>query len=583
MLRFLRIKRLAVIDAVEAEFGPGLNVLTGETGAGKSILVEAVGLMLGGRASGDLVRTGEDAAVIEAIFESGGKELLIKREVTAQGRSRAFINGELATAGALKDLANRLIELHGQHEHHVLLDPATHLKVLDGFGRLESQAARVAVACDTMRGVGEQLARIQRAVADRETRRDLLIFQLSELDRARLQPGEEEQLAATRQVLGSAARVERLCTESYAVLYESDGAVLAGLGGVWRRVTDLAALDPQFHPYLEARDAIKSQLEDLAAFLRSYAAGIDASPERLQDVEDRLALLERLKRKYGPTLEEAIGRRERIREELAELERGDDTIAELTHAHEAARTSFLAAAGQLSEARRSSAGEFARQLVESLGQLAMPDTQFEARFAADPLPEAEWTSEGIDRVEFFVSPNPGEDLRPLARIVSGGELSRIMLGIKTLMAAGRYGVSDADGRPPGHEAPGLIFDEVDAGIGGRAADVVGRKLRALGSAFQVLCITHLPQIAAYADTHFLIDKQIEGGRTITRVARLDEGGRVNELARMLGGEGITEGLLNSAREMLHGRQAPAPAPRTGREPGPKGESERAKAKGRRGA
>src|SRR5437868_4802309 len=324
MLRFLSVKRLAVIQAVEVEFEPGLNVLTGETGAGKSILVEAVGLLLGGRASGDLVRTGEESAAIEAVFESGAEEVIVRREITAQGRSRAFVNGQLATAGALKELAARLIELHGQHEHQTLLDPSTHLPALDAFGRLEGLLSRTASAYTALCDGSAELDRARAAARDRTARQELAAFQLAELDRAGLRPNEDEELLATRQVLASAERVERLCAESYASLYESDDAVLAGLGGVWRRVGELATLDPSFQPYLDARDGIKSQLEDLAVFLRSYAEGIEASPAKLQQVEERLALMERLKRKHGPSLADVIARRDALRGELTDLERGDD-------------------------------------------------------------------------------------------------------------------------------------------------------------------------------------------------------------------------------------------------------------------
>jgi DNA repair protein RecN (Recombination protein N) len=588
MLRFLSIRRLAIIDAVEVEFGQGFNVLTGETGAGKSILVEAVGLLLGGRASGDLVRTGEDSAVIEAIFENGGEELLVKREITAQGRSRAFINGGLATAGALKDLSARLIELHGQHEHQTLLDPATHLPVLDDFGDLRQEAAATRVAFDEWRASAADLARVRQSLADRSARQELVAFQAGEIDRAAPRPGEDDELAAQRAVLASAERVERLCAESYSALYENDAAVLASLGGVWRRVGELAALDPAFGPYLEARDGIKSQLEDLALFLRRYADSIEASPARLLEVEDRLALLERLKRKYGPRLDDVLARRDRLRQELAELESGEERLEALERQHADVRAAYIAAATAWSDARRSTAVPFARALKSALGELAMEQTQFEVHFAP-ALAEGEWSASGMDCAEFYVSPNPGEELRPLAKIVSGGELSRIMLAMKTITAGSRRGFSTADDRPPSLEAPGLIFDEVDAGIGGRVADVVGRKLRALGSAFQVLCITHLPQIAAYADTHFLIEKQVEKGRTATRVARLDADERVEEVARMLGGDAVTEGIRASAREMLATRVAAAPPARSARpaersrkgakgEAKSKGESERSKAK-----
>ena len=296
MLRFLAIKRLAVIDSVQVEFGPGMNVLSGETGAGKSILIEAVGLLLGGRASGDLVRTGEETATIEAIFEIGDEEWLVRREITAQGRSRAFINGDLTTVGALKDLAARLIELHGQHEHQTLLDPTTHLAALDVHAGLEELRRQVGEAFSRLQMVQQELTRLRRAVAERDARVDLARFQLGELDKAEPRLGEDEELTSLKKVLSSAERVQRLCDEGHSLLYESDNAVLSGLGGVWRRVGELASLDLVFQPYLDARDGIKSQLEDLAVHLRRYADTLETSPARLQQVEDRLAVLERLKR-----------------------------------------------------------------------------------------------------------------------------------------------------------------------------------------------------------------------------------------------------------------------------------------------
>ena len=551
MLRFLRIQHLAVIDSVEVEFDPGLNVLTGETGAGKSILVEAVGLLLGGRASGDLVRTGEDLATIEAIFENGGEELLVRREITAQGRSRAFINGALATAGALKDLSTRLIELHGQHEHQTLLDPATHLGVLDGFGALDPLIAPTAAAFEAMRAKQDEIERLRAATRDRDARVDLITFQLGELDRAALKdPGEDVDLIALRQILASAERVERLCAESYASLYENDDAILGVLGAVWRRVAELAALEPKFQPYVDARDGIKSQLEDLAGFLRSYADGIEASPARLQQIEERLVLLERLKRKHGPTLADVVARRDALRRELADLEGGDDRLATLEREHAAARSAYLSAAQTLSSARQRTAKAFAKALVQLLRDLAMEQTRFEVRFADGPPVEAAWSARGIDAGEFFVSPNPGEDLRPLVRIVSGGELSRVMLAIKTLTATSRHGFSDASDRPPSTSAPGLIFDEVDAGIGGRVAESVGKRLRSLAEHDQVLCVTHVPQIAALADRHFLAEKRHSRGRTMAAVRLLDEDERVAEIARMLAGERVPETAVRHARELL---------------------------------
>jgi DNA repair protein RecN (Recombination protein N) len=548
MLRFLRIRNLAVIEAVDVEFEPGFNVLTGETGAGKSILVEAVGLLLGARASQDLVRTGEPQATIEAIFEPGphnGRELVVRREITAQGRSRSFVNGALATAAALRDLAARLVELHGQHEHQALLDPLTHLPLVDTYAELDEAAAHVASAWNGVRSLREQLERSRMDAREKAARLDLIGFQLGEIEKAAPKPGEDEELASLRQVLASADRVQRLCEESYAALYESDGAVLAGLGTVWKRVGELAAIDPRFAPYVEAREAIKSQLEDLAFFLRRYGDGVDASPARLQQVEDRLALLERLKRKHGPAMQDVIDKQQALARERDLLTGAGERAGDLEKALDAATAVFLAGARDLSRRRREAAASFSRNLEALLAELAMAQTRFEVRFNPAELPPHQWSERGVDEAEFFVSPNPGEDLRPLARIVSGGELSRVMLALKTLAAC----AEPARGAGGGQEKT-LIFDEVDAGIGGRVADVVGARLAALGTRFQVLCITHLPQIAAHGATQFRIEKSTRGSRTVTSVEVLDAAGRVDEIARMMGGAILTEQARSSARELL---------------------------------
>ena len=556
MLRFLRIRNLAVIESVDVEFEQGFNVLTGETGAGKSIVVEAVGLLLGARASSDLVRTGESQATIEAIFEhintdAQVTDLVVRREITSQGRSRSFINGALATAAALRDLSQRLVELHGQHEHQALLDPATHLPLLDAHANLEADAALVARAWGQVQALREQLDRSRMDSRERTARLDLIEFQLGEIEKAAPRAGEDDELAASKQVLASADRILRLCEESYAALYESDAAVLSGLGGVWKRVGELAAIEPQFASYVDARDGIKGQLEDLAFFLRSYADGVDASPERLQQVEDRLALLERLKRKHGPSLQEVIDKGDSLRREKQLLTGGTEEAEELQRRLDVAAAAFLASARKLSSARRRAAAPFAREIEALLADLAMAQTRFEVRFnATEPGPEG-WNERGIDQAEFFLSPNVGEDLRPLARIVSGGELSRVMLALKTMGARSR----GSSGRS--NVSKTLIFDEVDAGIGGRVANVVGARLRDLGQEFQVLCITHLPQIAARASTHFHIDKRVRGTRTITSVARITPDARVDEIARMIGGAQVTEPARTTARDMLATGAKPA--------------------------
>jgi DNA repair protein RecN (Recombination protein N) len=547
MIRFLAIRNLAVIESVAVDFEQSFNILTGETGAGKSILVEAVGLLLGGRATQDLIRTGEDLATVEAIFETeDGSELIVRREITSQGRSRAFINGALATAAALKDLANRLVELHGQHEHQQLLDPAQHLALLDGWAGLAAERERVAGAFVAVRGLREQLDRLRMDDRERAARLDLVEFQLGELQNANLQPGEDETLNAERQLLRSADTIQRLCSESYAELYDDDTAALTALGRIWKRVGELAAIDPRFTAHLDARDHIKAQLEDLAFTLRTVVDGLDASPGRLEQVEDRLALIERLKRKHGGSLDDAIAHREHLAAEHKALTGGESSVAEVQQQLADAGGAFLSAATMLSTARRASAPKFARAIEAELAGLAMERTKFEVRLATSET-EGQWTEAGIDTGEFFLSPNVGEELRPLARIVSGGELSRVMLALKTLSA-----MAEATGRGRGSLDPvkTLIFDEVDAGIGGRVATVVGQKLASLGERFQVLCITHLPQIASCGRTHFLIEKRIQGRRTVTSVTRLEGEERVAEIARMMGGAAAGEKAMAGARELL---------------------------------
>ena len=555
MLRFLSIRHLAVIDRLELEFDPGLTVLTGETGAGKSILVGAIGLLVGGRASADIVRTGEDTATVEAVFERpDGTELIVRRDVSAQGRSRAMVDGSLSSGAALREVTAGLVDLHGQHEHQLLLDPSTHLELLDEFAGASGARQAVADAFGDWQRIHTERERILTLQKESAARSEFIAFQLAEIDRVGPKAGEDEELAGTRQVLSNADRLHRLCAEAYDALYEGEHAALPALSVVWRKVAELAAIDDRFNPHLAARDALKPHLDDLAYFLRSYAAGIDASPARLQEVEDRLALLERLKKKHGPTLDQVIARADQLRRELREMESSAAALGDLDARLASSRVEYLRRAEELGTRRRSAAREFSRALERSLGELAMGQTRCDVRFLPAET-EAQWTERGVEDGEFYISPNPGEDLRPLARVASGGELSRIMLALKTLAS------TDAPGKT-------LIFDEVDAGIGGAVADVVGHRLQRLADRFQVVCITHLPQIAAYGLSHYRIAKAVKQGRTMTEVVRLAAPEREEELARMIGGSDVSAAVRASARELLALR-----APRAKGEAKTKGESE----------
>ncbi|MEK6631394.1 MAG: DNA repair protein RecN [Acidobacteriota bacterium] len=540
MLRYLNIRNLAVIEALEVNLHPGLNVITGETGAGKSIVVGAVGLLLGERASPDMIRTGEETAIIQAVFEHQGREIIVRRELTAQGRSRSFVDGALVTAGALRELGATLVDLHGQHEHQALLDPDLHLELLDQYADLAEQLAGVESAFAQWSVACGELEALRRQERDKDARAEFLRFQLSEIDKVNPVAGEDEELTATRRLLANAEKLRRLSGESYGRLYEEDGSVVSSLAAVWKRIAELAELDFRFSPFLEARTSVDAHLDELAGFLREYGAHIDSAPERLQDIEDRLAALERLKRKYGPALEDVLMKRRDCGTEQAALDSAGERVAELEKRTSLLADAYLEKARKLSASRRSAADRFSRAVERELSELAMGQSRFEVRFEPEVPGPGKWTGRGLDLAQFFVSTNPGEEIRPLARIVSGGELSRMMLALKTLAS------TDSPGKT-------LIFDEVDAGIGGHVADVVGQRLQHLGREFQVVCITHLPQIAASGNVHYRVSKAVRQGRTVTTVEQLDVDARADELARMMAGAVVTPGTRASAREMMAAR------------------------------
>lgn len=541
MIRFLSVRHLAVVERLDLELQPGFTVLTGETGAGKSIVLGALTLLAGGRATSDLVRTGTPKAVVQAALDTAeGDEILFRREVTAQGRSRAFINDALTTIGELQVIGRRFLDFHGQHAHQALLDPRNHLSLLDTHGKLMESAAQVAAAYAAWRTAA---TRLEQAQADRKRNAeqvDLLAYQQREIDEVAPMSGEEEALAASRTRLANAERLVALCTEAYGALYEQDGAALPTLGNVWRQVGELAEIDNAFAAHLEARSAVEAQLEDLAFALRSCAADVEDSPELLADVEGRLASLERLKRKYGASIDDVLEHRRQIGAELDKLRDVAGQVEELARGEERARAHFVELAEALSLRRRNTADALGRELAPVLERLSMEHARVLVDFKDGSRRPERWSARGIDDVELYFSANPGEAARPLARVASGGELSRFMLALKTLAT------TDVPGKT-------LVFDEIDAGIGGRAANSVGRLLKKLGERFQVVCVTHLPQIAAYADAHCRVLKTVHGGRTVTSVDALGELDRVAELARLMTGT-TSAAALAGARALLASRQ-----------------------------
>ncbi len=559
MLKSLRLKNIAVINSLEIEFGAGLNVLTGETGSGKSIIVDSLNLLMGMRASADLIRTGADSASVEALFEiSYGREprelleqagipceedgLIIRREITASGKNKTFINNSMATLALLRELGPRLVDIHGQHEGQLLLDPSSHLRLLDLYGDNLKAAEELADCYRRLRDLDAKLSSLEIEEQERLRRIDLLAYQARELEQAALSEEEEARLEAERIILQNAERLFTLAAEAYELLYNSEGAVLELLRKVRRRVEDLASIDQKFQAYTGQVEGSALALEDLAYALRDYSDSMDFSPERLDAVEKRLSEIERLKKKYGRSIAEVLAYYRRVKEELNDLEQRRERADELEKELAREKELYLKLAMSLSDRRREDAEKLAKEVRRVMAQLAMPDARFSVRLQAAAAPAggrvpSNFTARGLERVEFMVSTNRGEELKPMARVASGGELSRLMLALKSIVAG-----DDRDKT--------LIFDEVDSGIGGRTAEVVGRKLKDLARHNQVICVTHLPQIASFASWHYYVFKETRGGRTETFVEKLEGKRRIEEIARMLGGSKLTDTATKHAREML---------------------------------
>ncbi|MBI3801479.1 MAG: DNA repair protein RecN [Deltaproteobacteria bacterium] len=567
MLRHLHIKNLALIDDLELAFERGLNVITGETGAGKSLLMQALALTVGGRAVAELIRHETQEAVVEAVFaledpritqllEEGGyaadEELLVRRVISQNGRGRVYLNGAIATVTVLRQIGERLLHIYGQHEQQTLLEAEAALGLLDGFAGLGKRLEEMGQSYHTLRHIWTRLQAVTTGKAAAEARRELVRFQVDEIKRAALRPGEEEALRQEKTVLLNAEKLAQGAAAGEELLSTGEAALSDQLGRLLTRLRELARIDDSLKDIIVLLSSGLAQIEEAALQLRKYSERLQMNPERLEELDARLILLSRLKHKYGGSVEAILTLQAALEQELQRLEGGEESIVMLRQEVETAAAAAWAQAHTLSLARRAAAEILETRMTTELAALGMKGATFSVRFQAEKLDEAgeamgepfvrdthRLRDTGCDCVEFYLSANPGEPLLPLAQVASGGELSRLMLALKALSVA-------VD------EAPTLIFDEVDAGIGGAIAEVVGRRLKALAQQRQVLCITHLPQIAAFADHAYTVVKGTMKGRTVSSAKRLTRSEQLQELARMLGGVEITAEAKRHAREMLEG-------------------------------
>jgi DNA repair protein RecN (Recombination protein N) len=553
MLTLLRISGFALIDELELPLGPGLTVVTGETGAGKSILVEALGLLRGGRASTELIRTGRDEAQVEALFElpadwevrrrleadgrAADDGLVVRRLVARTGRGRIHLGGGLASAADLAASVGKLVDITSQHDQQSLMDPDSQLAILDASAGNRSLLAEARGAWETLGALEAELAAFDADARTRAEREDLLRFQLAELEEARLQPDEDDLLRGERERIKGAEKFFAACSRGEDALYSGEDAVSGRIAGVVREVGAIAELDPTLAPVVERLREAQAVIEDAASELGRYAQGIRFDPQRLEEIEERLFLVGRLARKHGGTVAAAIQRRDEMAEQLAGLGSFEEGVEARRAAVAAARQAVDAVAGVLSERRRKAARSLGKRIDETLHELGLPH----ARVRVEVEDREAMGPKGRDRARFLFAPNPGEEPRPLARIASGGELSRVMLAVKRALAK-----SD--------QALTYVFDEVDTGVGGGTAEVIGRKLKAIAADRQVLAVTHLPQIAAFADHHVKVLKETTKNRTTVRALVLDGPARSAELARMLGGTRPSPEAAAHADEMLRRAQ-----------------------------
>ena len=556
MLLELRLENYAVIDHLAVEFSAGLNLLTGETGAGKSILIDALSLLMGAKASPDVVRFGADRAVVAGVFENEPSaekivarileengldadegNLILRREIAAKGR--VFVNNQPATVAVLKQLASHLASIHAQNESLVSFDGETRLALLDGYAGVQLEPLRQAF--EDWKQIKARIEELENGEQDRLRLVDLWSFQKHEIEDAKIQPGEDDRLETEKRVLANAEKIYGAAMQAFDLLYEGVSSTSATLRTAQKHIEELLRYEGKFQDAHAALESARISVEDVGASLRDYAGGIESSPEHLAEIEDRLALLDRLKRKYGPSLDDVLRLGEEVTRKLSEVENKDEILRELQRQLKAAAARYLKFARDASKQRYESAKKLQRLVEAEINELAMK-SQFRIELSGTD-DEMNWTDSGFDRVEYMISTNPGEPMHPLEQIASGGELSRVMLALKASVESGS--------RKKGSGAPRtLVFDEIDTGIGGRAADAVGKKLKALSRANQVLCVTHLPQIATFADHHYLIEKKRAGERTRTTVRPITGGERTEEIARMLSGAKVTETSLKHAEQLL---------------------------------
>ena len=578
MLTELSIKNFAIIDNLKISLKPGLNILTGETGAGKSIIIDALNLALGERSSSELIRSGEKAASVESVFEisknqkikellndigikiEAGDDLIIKREITETGKSQVYINGERFNVSALSKIGEHLVDIHGQHDHQLLLRRENQLEVVDDYGNLLPLRDEVGSRFLHLQKSDEEISELKKSYSEKVQKQDLLLFQIQEISKANIKTGEDEELKREKEILKNSLLLTQTVHKACEVIYDSDNSAYNYLSSILPELSRISSIDEKLSPFRKKLEEILMEAREIASDLRSYAEGIDSDPKRLEEISERIDFLNRLKKKYNADIEKILKLKDSKQEELDKLENSGQEIEKLEASLNKLRSELEALSIDLSRKRKSVAAEIEKKVEKKMKGLRMEKARFRISFgeglkdngnnpSSPPFVKGgpggfsgentlyKFTRRGIDDIEFLISPNSGEELKPLSKIASGGELSRIMLAIKSMLA-------EAD------RVPVLVFDEIDSGIGGEVAKAVGEKLKEVSKSRQVLCITHLPQIAGFADTHFKVTKETINGRTVAKVHELDSKGRVEEIAKMLGGEKVTDISRKHAKEML---------------------------------